>query len=275
MIDYTSTTKTKTKVLGRITTSPGNTTMAKQLGIFPVGGSLDNVTFFKTADGNFAVRKRTTLNAERMAAMPAFDRLREHNREFARTGKAVKLLRSPLKALLTNTADRKSALRLRSLMLEVVKTDTTSARGERKVENGDLSMLLNFDFNADALFDTVIAAPFTTTINRLTGAVDITIPAFNPKLLLTAPQQATHFKLVMGAAVVDFGTNREEGKVTESAFLTLTNAATSPLTLSVSLTAATTAPIFVVLGIRFYEETNAVKYPLASNDALAIVEVDQ
>lgn len=249
--------------------------MATQLGIFPVGGSLDNVTFFKTADGKFAVRKKTTLDAAKMATMPAFDRLREHNREFARAGKAVKLLRSPLKALLVNTADRKSALRLRSLMLEVIKTDTTSVKGERSVSNGDLSLLLNFDFNAAALFDTVIAAPFSTTINRLTGALDVTIPAFNPKLLLTAPTQATHFKLVMGAAVVDFGSATEEGKVTESAFLPLTNAATSPLTLSVNVTAASTAPIIVLLGIRFYEETNAVKYPLASNDALAIVEVDQ
>jgi hypothetical protein len=79
----------------------------------------------------------------------------------------------------------------------------------------------------------------------------------------------------MGGASVDFGANTEECKVTESAFLALTNAATSPLTLTVNLTAASTAPILLLLGIRFYEETNAVKYPLASNDALAIVGVDQ
>jgi hypothetical protein len=249
--------------------------MAKQLGIFPIGGSLDNVTFFQTADGEFAVRKKSTLTGAEMATMPAFDRMREHNREFGRAGKAMKLVRSSLKALLVNTADRKAAERLRSVLYQVIKTDTTSIRGERNLTNGDLSLLLNFDFNADALFDTVIAAPFLMTINRLSGALDITVPAFNPKLLLTAPPQATHFKLVMGGAVVDFGANTEEGKVTELAFLPLTNAATSPLTLTVNVAATSTAPILLVLGIRFYEETNGVKYPLASNDALAIVGVDQ
>src|ERR1043165_1533045 len=98
--------------------------MAKQLGIFPIGGTLDNVTFFQTADGKFAVRKKTKLTASQMADMPAFDRLGEHNREFGYAGKAMKLTRSSLKALLANTADRKSSIRLRSLMLEVLKTDT-------------------------------------------------------------------------------------------------------------------------------------------------------
>jgi hypothetical protein len=136
-------------------------------------------------------------------------------------------------------------------------------------------MLLNFDFNAAALFDTVIAAPFTTTVNRVTGALDIAIPAFNPKVLLTAPPQATHFKLIMGGAALDFGANTEESEVAESAYLPLTNAPTSSVALSVNVTANTTAPILVLLGIRFYEETNAVQYPLASHDALAIVAVEQ
>src|SRR4051812_10169597 len=105
--------------------------MAKQLGIFPIGGSLDNITFFQTADGKFAVRKKTTLTGAQMAAMPAFDALRDHNREFGRAGKAMKVVRSCIKELIANTADRKSSIRLRSVLLECLKGDTTSVPGER------------------------------------------------------------------------------------------------------------------------------------------------
>ena len=124
-----------------------------------------------------------------MATMPAFNALRDRNREFGCASKAMKVLRSSIKELLVNTADRKSSIRLRSLLLQCLLTDTTSVRGSRKPENGDLSLLRKFDFNASALFDTVVAAPFTTTINRTTGAIGLSVPAFNPKVLLTAPHR--------------------------------------------------------------------------------------
>jgi hypothetical protein len=249
--------------------------MAKQLGIFPIAGTLDNITFFQTADGGFRVRKKTRLTGAMMAAMPAFDRNREHNREFGRAVKAMKVLRSSVKELLANTTDRKSALRLQQVLFDALKSDTTSIRGERSPQNGDLSLLNGFDFNASALLDTVVSAPFTTTINRATGALGLSVPAFNPTILLAAPPQATHFKVLLGGAAVDFATEEVESDIVASADLPFTNAITTPLTLTANITANTTKSIFVLLGIRFYEETNGIKYPIHSHNALAIVDLDQ
>jgi hypothetical protein len=249
--------------------------MAKQLGIFPIGGTLDNVTFFQTADGGFRVRKKTGLTGARMAAMPAFERMREHSREFGRSGKAMKMLRSSIKELLANTADRKAALRLQHLLFKCLKKDTTSTRGKRSPQNGDLTLLKGFDFNANALLTTVVSAPFITSINRNTGALNLSIPRFNPKVLLTAPPQATHFRILLGGAAVDFATEEVESDIVESVELPLINSLTGALTLTANVTANTTKHILLFLGIRFYENTNGIRYPIHSHNALAIVDLDQ
>jgi hypothetical protein len=247
--------------------------MAKQIGIFPLSGSLDNITFFRTPEGGYRVRKKTSLNSERMLKMPAFDRTREHNAEFATAARAMKTIRSSVKGHLRNTADRKSALRLRHLLTDCLHADTNSIRGQRSPQNGDLSLLKNFDFNNRALLHTVFAAPFTTTIDRRTGTLSLTIPAFNPKLLLTAPPQATHFRILMAGAAVDFATEATESSTTESAILPLT--LTSAINLTVALTPNTTGHLLTFLSIHFYEETAGVKYPIHTANPLTIVEVDQ
>jgi hypothetical protein len=158
-------------------------------------------------------------------------------------------------------------------MFDALKMDT-APRGDRSPQTGDLTVLKGFNFSANTPLGAVFSAQFTTSITRLSGALGVSIPAFNPTILLTPPQGATHFKFVMGGSVVNFETALYEADQTESAFLPITNAATTLLNLSASVTAASTDPIFVLLGIRFYQELNGVKYALNSNDAIAIVEVD-
>lgn len=248
--------------------------MAKQIGIFPLAGSLDNVTFFRTADGGYRVRKKSRLNRTLMATMPAFDRTREHNREFTLAARAMKILRASIKSLLPNTADRKSALRLRHCLSDCAHADTTSPRGQRSPQNGDLSLLKGFNFNDRALLNTVFAAPYTTSIHRSTGTLSLSIPAFNPNLLLSAPSGATHFRILIAASAVDFSTEATQSSTAESAFLPL-HTPTSSITLITTLTPNTTGHLFLFLNIRFYEETNAIKYPLHSHNPLTIIAVEQ
>jgi hypothetical protein len=247
--------------------------MAKQLGIFPIGGTLDNVTFFQSADGKFSVRKKSSLSAAEIATLPSFQRTRENGREFGRAGKAAKVLRDSLKPILVNVADRKAFARMMQSMMQALKMDS-APRGERTPQDGDLSVLKGFNFSSTVPLNSVFSAPFTATITRLTGALDVAIPAFNPTILLTAPTAATHFKIIMGGSAVAFATETSEGDQTESAYLPITNALTTLLNLTAGVTAATTDPIFLALGIRFYQDLAGVKYALSSNDAVAIVQVD-
>ena len=103
----------------------------------------------------------------------------------------------------------------------------------------------------------------------------MSVPAFNPKVLLTAPPQATDFRIVLGAAAIDFASGEVESDIVESADLPYSNTLTSAVTLTANLSAATTKHVIVLLGIRFYEDTNGIKYPIHSHNALAIVDLDQ
>ncbi len=65
--------------------------MARQDGILPMKGTIDNITFYKSGDGYIA-RKKTSLDANRIAKDPVSERTRETGAEFTRAGQATKLL---------------------------------------------------------------------------------------------------------------------------------------------------------------------------------------
>jgi hypothetical protein len=248
--------------------------MAKQLGIFPLGGTIGNVTFFKTADGGFGARNKSSLTGAEMAANPKFERMLKHSKEFARAGKAMSKLRGAIQPLLAKTGDSKAARRLHQKLRECTRADVSHPLGLRTPQDGDLSLLMHFNFNIAALLRTTMAAPYTATIDRVTGAMDLSVPAFNPMVSLSIPANATHFKIVIGAAGVDFLVEEQEFDSGESAYLPLTNALTTPLTLSATLSANSTRHLIMVMGVRFYEEINSAKEPIYSHAPLAIVGVE-
>ena len=57
--------------------------MAKQMGIFPMKGNIDNITFFKTKDG-FQARKKGGVDREKILHDPKYIRTREHMAEFGK-----------------------------------------------------------------------------------------------------------------------------------------------------------------------------------------------
>ena len=248
--------------------------MAKQVGVFPIEGTLDNITFLKTKDG-YIVKKKTVISAERIASDPAFARTRENNAEFGRAGKEGKLLRSSIAPLLKGVADHRMVSRLHKSMIAVQQADTINVRGARTVTDGDLSLVTGFDFNVNGKLSTIFSAPYTTNTNRATGVLDVNVPAFTPSQLITAPTGATHFKLVMGGAGLDFAGKTYVNGVDESTVLPLGNTATAPIALTVSVTAGSSLSLFIVLGIKFYQEVNGLQYALndGSGDAVSVVAV--
>ena len=80
---------------------------------------------------------------------------------------------------------------------------------------------------------------------------------------------------MLGAAAVDFATGEVESDIAETADLPYSNTLSSAVTLTANLTANSTKFIIVLPGTRFYAETNGVKYPVHSHNALAIVDLDQ
>ncbi|MGN6618894.1 MAG: hypothetical protein ACTHJ5_17095 [Ilyomonas sp.] len=248
--------------------------MARQKGIIKLDGTIGDITFYKSKDGYLA-REKGGVPADRIANDPAFQRTRENGAEFGRAGKAGQILRTVIRGMLQNASDSKMVSRLTSEMVKVIQEDVTNTRGQRNVIDGEAELLEGFEFNINGKLGTTLYAPYTATINRVTGDLAVNIPAFVPLNMIAAPGGATHFKIVSAGAEVDFENETFVVDTSASAVLPWDTTATAVLSLSNSVTANSTAPLFVVLGVEFYQEVNSQMYPLKNGafNALAIVKV--
>lgn len=248
--------------------------MPKQLGIVKFKGTMGGMTFYKTQDGHL-VKEKSSISAEKIANDPAFARTRENGSEFGRAGNAGKVLRTALRNLLANTADSRVASRLTAEMVKVIQADATSTRGQRNVLDGELELLEGFDFNIDGKLKTVLYLSYTATINRVTGALEVQIPAFAPAIAVAAPQGATHMKIISGGAAIDFETGDFELDANESAVIAIDNQNQAAITLTNNVTPNSTKPLFLVLGVEFYQDVNGQKYSLRNGayNALGLVKI--
>lgn len=248
--------------------------MAKQSGIIPIKGTIGNLTFYKGKEG-YLVREKGGVTGERIANDPAFQRTRENGQEFGRAGKAGKLLRTSVRALTQNASDPKMVSRLTKEFMRVIKADATNDRGLRNVIDGEAELLEGFEFNLDGKLGTTLYAPYTATIDRVTGVLQVVIDAFVPTNMINAGGGSTHFKINSAGAAVDFEGNVYTVEVNSSAVLPWNNVATATLTLTNTVPANSTQPLFLLLGIEFYQEVNGTMYPLKNGafNPLAIVKV--
>jgi len=249
--------------------------MARQKGIIKLKGTIGDITFYKTQDGHLA-REKGGIDANRIATDPAFQRTRENGSEFGRAGKAGKILRTALRPLLLNSADSRMVSRLTQSMVKVIQADTTSERGLRNVIDGESELLFGFEFNIRGKLGTSLFAPFTATIDRLAGTLDADLASFIPSNMIAAPSGTTHFKMISGGAEVDFEAETFVVATSETAIFPWDATATAAINLSNAVTANSTNPLFLALGIEFYQEVNGLMYPLKNGayNPLSIVKVD-
>lgn len=249
--------------------------MAQQKGIIKLDGTIGGITFYKSKDGYLA-REKGGVSAERIANDPNFQRTRENGAEFGRAGKAGKVLRTSLRALLQNASDSRVVSRLTTEMVKVIQADAINPRGLRNVIDGEAEMLQGFEFNINGKLGNTLYAPFTSNIDRPTGELSVDIPAFVPANMIAAPAGTTHYRIISAGVEIDFENETYVVADNSSAVLPWDATATTALNLTNTVTAASTKPLFLVLGVEFYQEVNAQMYPLKNGafNALALVKVD-
>lgn len=248
--------------------------MAKQRGIIKVEGTLDELNFYKSKDG-FKIRQKGGVSAERMASDPAFERTRENQQEFARAGKAGKVLRTALRSLLLHASDTRLVSRLLKEMMRVVKADATSERGLRNVLDGELELLEGFEFNEHGKLSQTLFAPYTASMDRVTGILSLSLPGFVPRQMILPPVEATHYQLVSAGGAVDFTTGSHGITTNATEVLPIGNDPSAAVTHSFDAGANSTQPLFLVLGISFFQAVNGKNYTLKNGafNALTIVKV--
>jgi hypothetical protein len=248
--------------------------MAQQKGIIPLQGTIGNITFYKSRDG-FMAREKGSLDANRIANDPAFQRTRENGAEFGRAGKAGKVIRTAFRSLLQNVSDSRMIARLVKELMKVIKADETNPRGFRNVTDGEPDMLTGFEFNVNSKLGTTLYAPYSHNINRVTGELSVSIPSFIPVNMVAAPSGTTHFKIVSAGAEIDFENESYVDNVTNSTEFAWNGTGTPVITLLNTVPAGSTKVLLLVLGIEFYQDVNGVKYSLKNGafNSLALLSV--
>lgn len=249
--------------------------MARQTGIIKIKGTIGGMTFYKTSADGHLVREKGGIEKSRIMNDPAFQRTRENGSEFGRAGRAGKILRTSLRPLLINSTDTRMVSRLTQRMIKVLQADQTSDRGLRNIIDGEAELLAGFEFNLRGKLGTSLYAPFTSSINRATGDLSVTIPAFVPANMLVAPTGTTHYKVISAGTEVDFENESFVLANSETGILPWNSATTAPITQVNSVPAASTKVLFLALGVEFFQEVNGSMYPLKNGafNPLALIEV--
>lgn len=250
--------------------------MAGQDGIFKIKGTLGGVTFYKSRDG-YLVREKGGISKSRINKDPAFKRTRENGQEFGTAGKYGKYLRNAIRPLLLNTSDKRVVSRLVKELMTLIKSDTINRRGERNPVDGNFESLRGFEFNNTGLLSNTLYVPFNATIDRSTGTVEVVLPDLVPNQMITAPSGTTHFKIVSGAAEVDFTVGNSLAAYDSTAEIPWDETTLSSVTLTTNVTPDSDMPIIQVLGVEFYQEINGVFYMLNNGtfNALSLVNLSK
>jgi hypothetical protein len=166
--------------------------------------------------------------------------------------------------------------RLTTDFIDVIQADTTNPRGQRNVIDGEAELLEGFDFNINGKLGTTLYAPFTATIDRVAGTLTANLPAFIPLNMIAAPAGTTHYKIVSAGAEVDFENEAFVVDAKDSGVLPWDGVATAVINLANAVTANSVHPLFLALGIEFYQQVNGQMYSLKNGayNALSLVKVD-
>lgn len=250
--------------------------MARQSGIIKLKGTIGDISFYKTTDGHLA-REKGGVDKNRILNDPAFQRTRENGAEFGRAGKGGKLIRNALRILMQNAKDKRVTSRLTKEMVVVVKSDAVNDRGLRTVQDGNFDHINGFDFNIRGKLGNTLFSPYTATFDRSTGEFTAALSPFSPVIRIAAPGGTTHFRMISGAAELDFVNDEFVFEMDNSGILPYTAPDTTAMSLESTVTANSTLPVIGVLGVEFYQEVNGEMYSLKNGmyNALAIVLTDK
>lgn len=243
--------------------------MAKQTSVITLNGKMGAMSFYKTKDGYFA-REKGGVSRSRFMNDPKFARTRENIREFNENIKAVKLLKDTIRPAVVKISDSKLHQRLVQQMMTVLKSDLLNSRGDRKVKEGDWTLLSGLELNIRAS----LTGSLLTEIGVTNSPTDwaISIPGFQPSDFLTVPDGASHFRLFAAGASVDFDLGNRSYLSNPTAALPLTSV-TEVINLTVSKATLTETHRIFILGVEFLQMVNGQEYAInnGAHNAAAIL----
>ena len=251
--------------------------MAKQVGLIKIRGTIGDLTFYETKHGHFVRKKRKEVPKQVFDTAPEYARQRENAGEFGHAIKAAGFFRKVLNGALVGCTDKSQWTRLGNIMQQVARSDPFSDRGHRNIMNGHAALLRGFEFNGNASLPKLFKEELSTLTDRLAGRLSVSIPAFVPADRIIAPAGATHIKFHSTSAEINFETKWYNTNTVESVAIPVDDREhTAAIYFRHGCTANTPNPLFLLLGIQFYQQVNGQLYPFMNNafNAVRMVYAD-
>lgn len=250
--------------------------MAKQASFLKFEGRIEDLSFYKGADGVHYVRAKSGVSKDRIMNDPAFLRTRENTTEFGHVAQCGKFFRRALQDLIFDVKDRTRVPRMVRVLTAVKNQDLISVRGQRKVENGiqtpqGKAVFELFDFNQNAKLDLVLKV--SHSLNTTMGT--LSIPNFNPEQHVSQPQGTTHVGFQAGHLRFDFSSDAFEMELSNKMDMPIQNTV-NPITLTWSNTATGSGRDYYFLKVSFYQEVNGTLYTLHNGafNALQLIAIE-
>jgi hypothetical protein len=121
--------------------------MAKQTGPILVKGTIGGINFYKDKDGIYRLRSVGGPSSEEVKTGKNYLNTRRNNAEFKRAVKAGKGIRQGVRTVLPDCTDSTTYWRLHTALFKLLKLDSASAWGERRLLQSNLGALAGFEWN--------------------------------------------------------------------------------------------------------------------------------
>jgi hypothetical protein len=143
------------------------------------------------------------------------------------------------------------------------------------VIDGEAELLTGFEFNIRGKLGTSLFAPFGANIDRAAGEISVYLASFIPSNMIAAPSGTTHFKIISAGSEIDFEAETFVSTNSETAILPWDTTPTAAINHVNLVTANSTKPLFLALGVEYYQQVNGTMYPLknGSFNPLSLVQI--
>ena len=230
---------------------------------------------FYTRNGKQFVKRKSRVSSDRLKNGPEYRLFRQHQQDFKLAASSSKLLRNAFAPLLKGVTDSNCFSRLTAQVLKVVKSDTKNSSGQRNILDGDLNLLRGFEFNAKCPLSQVLGTAFQVSTDAEGSTLNLVLPALISPKKMPAHEDASHFRLVVGLAAIDFTSGTYQTILTHSEQMPIAGNFSRTIQAFCQLEELSPHPKFVVLGVAFSQQVKGgfEVLPDAAFNPLCLIEV--
>jgi hypothetical protein len=200
---------------------------------------------------------------------------RQNNSEFGRAQSIKSVIRAGFDEIDPSVKDGYMNNRLAVKVLELMKKDPVSKRGERQLLPENLEQLKGFELNQEAELENIISLKYDTNIDKETGLINVFVKPFVPKETFKVHPPAPLFRFVAGAMCMSLETWDLEHSTDSSGMWAVDGEDALGFELRISLPMKIKGAILVTLCLQFADlrDGNTYGCSYTHRNAARIIEI--